>query len=414
MRGTTPVPLSPQLIRDGNPEALEELVRRRGTAVVAYAAVFGEEIVDDAVTETFARFRAAVHAQNELVTDQPDQLLLSCTRNSVSSMIAARRAYPCTSTVPLMVAGAEQELGPEALERLEAHVQGCDRCREDRSRFAQAERAYRNGRVAAVVPAIADRAVAAMLAAAPVAGSTLEDAELEPELVEPYDDPPVDVREQALLEALRDEDPDDDDDEVVPHGQDDAGHTYEVPAVVADGTRQTAVQRVLLPAGIVVVAVIGAAAVAGVFGGTTPAPAGGVTAPPGPRPPARRPPADEATQVRAADAARAALTRIEAAERRTTRAAALERAAEQAREDAREDEDDDTPDTGTATPGTTGTQQPRSGATPSRPSGREDGAGTRGESEAETLPGDTDTGSGSTGAAPEFEPSPPPSPTATP
>lgn len=404
MRSAHPVALSPDLIRDGDPAALEELVRRRGTAVVAYAAVFGDEIVDDAVTETFARFRAAVHAQNALVTDQPDQLLLSCTRNSLSSMIAQRRPYPCSSTVPMLVAGAEQELGEDTVARLDAHIASCDRCREDRSRFAQAERAYRNGRVADVVPAIAARAVAAMVAAAPVAGADAAAPEVAPDLPD----------EHTFVEPLEEDDPfvpPADTADVPEHGIAEDEHAAVDPSP-AD-TRAPALHRILLPVGIVTVAVVGAAAIAGVFGGTAPAPPGGIAAPPGPQPPARRPPADDATQRRAEQAARAALSRIEATDRRTTRAAAVERAAELAkeREEAREEPQDlpAAPGTtsGTATPGT---RPPRRGT---QDGDRPADADTRGQDEVESLGDGSGDGSGS-GTAPEFEVSPSPSPTATP
>jgi len=318
MPGSTPS-VTPHGVRDGEPASLAGLAQRRSGSVLDYARhACGERAAMDAAAESFARFRGAVVAADDLRSLAPDALLLSCTRNAAAALVpvAGGGGPACYATPHLIVGRFEATNSVADAARLARHVQTCAACTELATAFDHAERAFRAPHPPAPGGVVVARVIAALESAAPITWRA-------------YADGATAVAEPTAGEILDDvfgpEDLDDDTTEFAAAGTTvaETGATDTVPGPIDIG------RGVLVPAVIVTASVGLAMGIAGVFGGPEPTPARGAVGLPAPTPPARPPLADDRTQDRAARAARAALRRIEAREDVTTRQAALERAAEQ-------------------------------------------------------------------------------------
>ncbi len=176
--------VTPDAVRDGDPDALAGLTERRGPSVLAYCRlVAAEGTATAAAADAFARFRSAVADADDPYAVNPEALLLSATRHaaaqrsgasgtaSVARLIVRRPAQATCAVVPhLLVARAEGVIYDDDAARLDRHLETCAACRRRREHFEAAERAYRDPPSQPLSPEVAATIVAAMIAAAPING----------------------------------------------------------------------------------------------------------------------------------------------------------------------------------------------------------------------------------------------------
>lgn len=118
------------------------------------------------------------------------------------------RSEACAFVPDMLVARASGALGEADLERLTSHLERCAACREIEAAFARAEHAYREPADLVVPPDVAESIVAALTAAAPVVAAPVapETAPPEPELEEPQPEPDIESELEAAetveLDAL--------------------------------------------------------------------------------------------------------------------------------------------------------------------------------------------------------------------
>lgn len=397
-------PVTPLGVRDGDPAALAGLAERRSGSVVDYMrlACGSDAVVMDATAEAFARFRGAVVAAEDPYALAPDPLLLSCTRHSAAAMTRVdARTADCHATPFLLVGEYEGVNAPTDRARLTRHLATCDACARIATGYADAENAFRAPHVPEADTAIVARIIAALQAAGP-APDAVQETTPEPVLPalevgepEPDDDPFDDDDPFEDLDA-------DPEDSLLVAAPAEGAHA-DGPGRPVDGSENIA-RRLVLPAAIVTIGVLSAMTIAGVFGGTSPAPARGTSDLPGPVPPKRPPPADPELQSKAAAAARAALRRIDARERATTVAAARERARETEREAEAAKDDPETPETPAPRSEDPPDATPRPDPTPRPTPPREDG-----DTEV-TAPETGSEGSDGAGGPSVFEPQATPTP----
>ncbi len=160
--------VTPTGVREGDPAALAALCAVRGPSVVAYCRqVAGEAEAGGAAADAFARFRVGVVAAGENTTLNPEALLISATRTSAAARAHVAAQGDCAE-VPMLLAGrAEKTIAPQELEHLESHLEQCWACRAPVARFKAAERAYRDPPEKTVEPALTEQIVAALAAAVP-------------------------------------------------------------------------------------------------------------------------------------------------------------------------------------------------------------------------------------------------------
>ncbi|MCW2997468.1 MAG: hypothetical protein JWN65_1017 [Solirubrobacterales bacterium] len=230
MEGTSQAAVTPEGVRDGDPAVLTALVARRGPAVLAFCeAVCEPAVAPRAVAEAFARFRALVATVEDAGGVDPEQFLLGATRHAAASMarhpsdgrgvlrVLGRGASPETyAALPaLLAARADSMLGAEDLERLSRLLERSPGCREVEAAFRRAERGYRSPPERPVSGETITLIIAAMQAAAPVAGGfeivpqpVPEKAEaVAPEAApepEPEPEPEPDAAEAATVDVTAD------------------------------------------------------------------------------------------------------------------------------------------------------------------------------------------------------------------
>jgi len=166
-----PAAITPSGVRDGDPAALAGLCAVRGPSVLAYCRhVAGDAGAAEAAADAFARFRAAVVETGDPSELNPEALLIRATRAAAASHAPRAPLGVCAVVPPLLAARADKTIEPDERERLEQHLESCWACRAPVARFEAAERAYRDPPDPVVEPAIVTQIVAAMAAAAPAAG----------------------------------------------------------------------------------------------------------------------------------------------------------------------------------------------------------------------------------------------------
>src|SRR3954470_12929541 len=193
--------VTPQGVRDGDPAVLRALIARRGPAVLAFCAeILGPVEAPRAAAEALARFRAAVFATPDLGALDPDALLRGAARHSAAAMVEVpppsgrlrRRDAQCAHVPTLLAARASGVLGDADRERLYRPLQRCERCRALEESFRRAETAYGEAPDEPVPHRTTALLLAALEAAAPVAGEeggAVADPEPEPVAAEPQPEP---------------------------------------------------------------------------------------------------------------------------------------------------------------------------------------------------------------------------------
>ena len=165
MSGAT---VTPTGVREGDLAALAALCAVRGPSVLAYCRqVAGEADAPAAAADAFARFRVAVVAAGDTNTLNPEALLIGATRTSAAARARTGVQGHCAAVPALLAARAERTISIADLERLEAHLQDCWGCRAPVARFKAAERAYRDPPEKTIEPALAAQIVEALVAAVP-------------------------------------------------------------------------------------------------------------------------------------------------------------------------------------------------------------------------------------------------------
>jgi hypothetical protein len=315
--------VTPQGVRAGDPAALQALVDRRGPAVIAFCTqVCGPQAADRAAAEAFARFRAAVRDAHDLKSLEPEALLRGATRHAAASMarqpsgppphgkLRSRGTETCVHVPTMLAARANGALGPADLERIARHLDRCERCNALAEIFRRAELAYQDPPVDTLgtdtssvllealraVPEHGHEVAPAPAAGAP-AGPALDGAfphlpdlddevpiavavpapvEEEPEQEE--SEPEAEDEQDAVAEALAEDDLADDEDfgETTEwdHELPDAAlapePVAEAPLLTGGHTRRSGSSRplvILLPLLLVIALAAGAAALAGFFDG---------------------------------------------------------------------------------------------------------------------------------------------------
>lgn len=164
------VTVTPTGVREGDPAALAALCAVRGPSVVAYCRhVAGETDAGAAAADAFARFRVAVTDAGDATSVDPEALLISATRCSAAGYASAAAQGDCAEVPALLAARAEKTIAPPDLERLGSHLEQCSACRAPVARFRAAERAYRDPPEKSVDPALTAQIVGALIAAVPPA-----------------------------------------------------------------------------------------------------------------------------------------------------------------------------------------------------------------------------------------------------
>lgn len=157
-------------MREGDPAALTALCAARGPSVVAYCRhVAGSEHAGAAAADAFARFRVGVVRVDHTASVDPEALLISATRTSAAAHANTTAGGYCAEVPALLAARAEKTLAPVDLERLESHLEQCWACRAPVARFKAAERAYGDPPEKSVDPALNAQIVGALIAAVPPA-----------------------------------------------------------------------------------------------------------------------------------------------------------------------------------------------------------------------------------------------------
>lgn len=167
MSGAT---VTPRGVRDGDPAALAGLCAVRGPSVVAYCRhVAGAADAGAAAADAFARFRVAVVAAGDTASLDPEALLVSATRTSAAARASTSGQGDCVDVPMLLAQRAEKTIAAADLERLEAHLEQCWACRAPVARFKAAERAYRDPPEKTVDEVLTAQIVGALIAAVPSA-----------------------------------------------------------------------------------------------------------------------------------------------------------------------------------------------------------------------------------------------------
>ncbi|HEV2776726.1 MAG TPA: hypothetical protein VGV90_14120 [Solirubrobacteraceae bacterium] len=167
MSGAT---VTPTGVRDGDPAALAGLCAVRGPSVVAYCRhVAGEADAGAAAADAFARFRVAVVAAGDTASLNPEALLVSATRTSAAARAATSGQGDCADVPMLLAHRAEKTISSGDLERLQSHLEQCWACRAPVARFKAAERAYRDPPEKTVDEVLSAQIVGALIAAVPSA-----------------------------------------------------------------------------------------------------------------------------------------------------------------------------------------------------------------------------------------------------
>jgi hypothetical protein len=163
-----PAAVTPSGVRDGDPAALAGLCAARGPSVLAYCRhVAGDADAGEAAADAFASFRAAVVATEDLADLNPEALLIDATRNAAARH-APRAPLDVCAVVPLLLAArADKTISAADSETLDQHLESCWNCRAPVARFEAAERAYGDPPGPQMEPAIAAGIIAAMAAAGP-------------------------------------------------------------------------------------------------------------------------------------------------------------------------------------------------------------------------------------------------------
>ncbi len=155
-------------MREGDPAALAALCAVRGPSVLAYCRqVAGEAAAGAAAADAFARFRVAVVAAGDTASLNPEALLISATRTAAAAHAAVVGQGDCADVPALLAARADKSISVADFERLEAHLEHCWACRAPVARFKSAERAYRDPPEKTVEPALTALIVEALVAAVP-------------------------------------------------------------------------------------------------------------------------------------------------------------------------------------------------------------------------------------------------------
>jgi hypothetical protein len=166
------VAVTPAGVRDGDPAALIGLCSARGPSVLAYCRhVAGDAAAAAAAAAAFARFRAAVVATDDLTDLNPEALLISATRNAAAEHVDREAQDECADVPALLAARADRAASAADLERLDRHLEGCWACRAPVARFKAAERAYRDPPDPTLDPEIAAQIFVALATAAPARGA---------------------------------------------------------------------------------------------------------------------------------------------------------------------------------------------------------------------------------------------------
>lgn len=314
-RGVTPIG-----VRNGDPDALLAFTAAAGGAVLAYCrAVCGDEAAPHAAAESFARFRAAVCAAQDASVLDPETMLLGATRHAAASMAMLPEELPrpgglasharrrgatesCAMVPTMLAARAEHALSAEDEERLTRHLERCLPCSTVEANFAEAERLYADPPDIPLPAGFAEGIVAAMVAAVPPE-ALLQTVERQTEALTPA--PPADEPVEAVDEELpaaqpAHEEPEPVEDQVLDEEPEPVSEepieeapvileTDDHPAVISirgrpDGAppplpapverrRPAALADLVLPAAIILVGVLAAMIIAGVFGGDDAEPA---------------------------------------------------------------------------------------------------------------------------------------------
>ncbi len=160
--------VTPSGVREGDPAALSALCAVRGPSVVAYCRqIAGEADAGAAAADAFARFRVAVVAAGDTSSLNPEALLISATRTSAAARAGTSGQGDCADVPTLLAAHADRSIAATDLERLDCHLEQCWACRAPVARFKAAERAYRDPPEKTVEPALAAQIVEALVAAVP-------------------------------------------------------------------------------------------------------------------------------------------------------------------------------------------------------------------------------------------------------
>jgi hypothetical protein len=168
--GTPPAAITPQGIRDGDPQVLAALAAVRGPAVVAFATTICEpSYVVRAAADAFARFRAAVADPSLDTNVHPDALLLRCARRAALDLAPRGPDLGCGPATDLLAQRAERTIKPTDATLLNRHLETCEHCRDLADRLDAADRAYRESDDGHLDPATVAPMVAALAAAAPLA-----------------------------------------------------------------------------------------------------------------------------------------------------------------------------------------------------------------------------------------------------
>ena len=169
--------ITPEKVRDGDPEALAALCEVGGAAMFAYCehvVAPGHSI--NAVADAFARFRAAIVAAEELTPQDADTLLrrmtrraaASCGVNTVAARTAALFSGTCDGQETELVDFVEGDLSLAERDVIAAHVATCDLCAVALRRLQAGERALARPPSAPLPPAFAELLLEALVVAAPV------------------------------------------------------------------------------------------------------------------------------------------------------------------------------------------------------------------------------------------------------
>jgi hypothetical protein len=202
--------ITPQGVRDGDPQVLAALVARRGPAVRSFAAEVCEpSYVVRAAADAFARFRAAVAEPSAALDVHPDALLLRCARRAALDLAPRGPDLGCGPAAGLLAARAERTITAPDAALLHRHLETCDHCRELSDRLDAGDRAYREADETPLAAAELAPMVAALAAAAPVRAPSDADGHAEPAAVvapphpmtvadEPEPEPEPEAHEEEL------------------------------------------------------------------------------------------------------------------------------------------------------------------------------------------------------------------------
>src|SRR4051794_20901629 len=159
--------VTPLGVRDGDPDAVAALIRRRGAAVLGYCeevAAPGESVA--AASEALGGFRDAVAGAPDVASFDAEGQLVRATRFAAANRAPQTgRGAPMVPT--LLAARAEGDLGPDDEERLTRLLARSNEARTSADRMRRGEAAYTDP-AAALPPRAAGPMVAALAAGAAI------------------------------------------------------------------------------------------------------------------------------------------------------------------------------------------------------------------------------------------------------